>query len=74
MKRSPFTPQARRTAAGLVLALVALGLMCSGAILGVEDAFRLALATSLFAAFTLALLYNFQQTQAAPGRKNRVNT
>jgi hypothetical protein len=82
MKRSPSTPRVRRTSAGRVLALIALGLMCSGAILSlgdafrlsVEDAFRLALAISFFAAFTLALLYDFPQTQAAPRRKNRVNT
>jgi hypothetical protein len=74
MKRSPFTPQVRRMSARLVLALVALGFMCTGAILGAEDAFRLALAISLFAAFSLALLHNFRQAQAASRRKRRVNT
>ena len=82
MKRSRFTPQVRRASAGLVLPLIALGLMCTGAILGRadafrlsgEDAFRLALAISLFAAFTLARLYNFRQAQAASPRKNHVST
>lgn len=74
MKRTPFTPQVRRTSAGLALAFIAFGLMCTGAILGAEDAFRLALAICLLAAFTLALLHNFRQAQAASRRKRRANT
>ena len=74
MKRSPFTPQVRRASAGLVLALIALGMMCTGATLSVEDAFRLASTISLFAAFSLALLDNFSPIQAASRRTNRVRT
>ncbi len=70
MERISFGSPVRRVSAGL--AFVALSLMCTSVVLGVEDAFRAALAISLVAAFALALLHNFRQAQATSRRKRRL--
>jgi hypothetical protein len=72
IKWTPFTPRLRRAAAGAVA--LALGLLCTGILLGAEDAFRVALAVSLLAAFALALRHNFRQAQAASRHKRCVST
>jgi hypothetical protein len=72
IERTPSTPRPRRAAAGAMA--LALGLLCTGVLLGAEDAFRVALAVSLLVAFALAVLHNFRQAQAASRYKRRVNT
>jgi hypothetical protein len=74
MERISLPSLASRASAGICLAIVALSLMCTGVLLGVEDTFRLALAMSLVAACSLALLHNFRQAQAASRRKRRLNS
>jgi hypothetical protein len=73
MERISLPSLASRASAGIGLAIVALSL-CTGVLLGVEDTFRLALAMSLVAACSLALLHNFRQAQAASRRKRRLNS
>lgn len=74
MERISLASPVSRASAGIGLAIVALSLMCTSVMLGVEDTFRVALAISLVAAFALALLHNLHQAQAASHRKRRLNS
>jgi uncharacterized membrane protein YqjE len=73
MKLLPLTRHTRRALAGIALAVAALALMATAVLVEVVEAYRLGLAMSLVAAFSLALLHNMKQAHANSRHKHRKN-